>query len=173
MKLPSWRRSIWGWVCVGLIGVVGLILSVVIYWEWFATHPCGMESRSTTLRNLVLGFGGIIAIGLAAWRGIVADRQAKASRDQAETSRATLLHDRYQRGAEMLGHQLPSVRWSGILSLQHLAQDEWEEYCIPVITLLAIFVSSPHTPDMTVEADRGDVEFAKVVIDTLKRRRSR
>ena len=174
MKLPSWGNSIWKWVVcnrliVSLLAVLGALSGMVWWcgWDWFATEPCGMESRSTTLRNLVLAFGGIIALILAVWRLRVADRQSEASEEQAETSRIALLHDRYQRGAEMLGHRLPTVRWSGILSLRYLAEDEPEEYCAPIVTLLTTFVISPHTPDMTVEVDRGDVEFARNVVQIL------
>ena len=102
-----------------------------------------MESRSSTFRNLVLGFGGIIAIGLAVWRLIVADRQSKAAQDQAEISQRGLLNERYQRGAEMLGSPVLSVRLGGIYALQRLAEDEPEQYHVEIMRLFSAFAHDP------------------------------
>ncbi len=141
MKLPSWLR----WVCGGLVGlfVIGLISFVVVYWAWFATEPCGMESRSTTARNVGILFFGLIAIWFGIWRGVVADRQAKASQHQAETARSGLLNERYQKGAEMLGSPVLAVRLGGIYALQHLAEDEPEQYHVQIMRLFCAFVLNP------------------------------
>ena len=90
-----------------------------------------MESRSTTARNVGILFFGLIAIWFGIWRGVVADRQAKASQHQAETARSGLLNERYQKGAEMLGSPVLAVRLGGIYALQHLAEDEPEQYQRP------------------------------------------
>ena len=131
MKQWSWLR----WVCVGLI-VIGLVSLVVVYWEWFATEPCGMESRSTTARNMGILFFGLIAIGFGIWRGVVASRQSK-------TSQRGLLNERYQKGAEMLGSKVLSVRLGGIYALQRLAADEPEQYHVQIMRLLSAFVRNP------------------------------
>ena len=102
-----------------------------------------MESRSTTLRNLILAFGAIIAIGIAAWRGFVADRQAEASRNQVEISRLSLLNERYQKGAQMLGSTALYVRLGGIYALQRLAQENLEQYHGQITDLLSIFSTVP------------------------------
>ena len=70
-QLLSWVCSNWGWICAVLVGVAGLIWLVVFYWKWFS----GGESGSTTLRNLVLAFGGIIAIALAAAMWLIVKRR--------------------------------------------------------------------------------------------------
>ena len=170
MKLMGWV-NVAGCLILGLGVVVG-----VWQWEWIVTGPTGEESGSTILRNLGFVAGGFIAIWIAIWRSIVADRQAQASQRQAmaslnqvEVSRLSLLNERYQKGAEMLGHRLPSVRWGGIYALRHLAEDVPEQYCIPIMALLSAFVDNPHTPEMMVEDNLGDVEFAKIVIKILNR----
>ena len=137
----------WSWVCGGLIVFVGLILLVVTYWEWFATEPCSMESRSTTARNVGILFFGLLAIGFGIWRGVVADCQAKASQDQAKTSQRSLLNERYQKGAEMLGSEVLAVRLGGIYTLQRLDDDEPEQYHVQIMQQFCAFVRHPTKDD--------------------------
>ena len=92
MKLPSWLRSLWSGVGVGIIVaavvfIVGALswLSWCYWWdcscrEWLVTGSDCKESGSTTLRNLSFVAGALLAIAFGIWRGVVADRQAKASR---------------------------------------------------------------------------------------------
>ena len=163
-KLPIWLR----WVCGGLI-VIGLISLVVIYWEWFSTEPCGMESRSTTARNVGILFFGLFAIGFAIWRGIVANRQAKASQQQAETSQRGLLNERYQKGAEMLGSDVLSVRLGGIYALQRLSRNDQDQHDIQIMRLFCAFVRHP-TEDKTLNQERvrEDVEVTLKAIITCR-----
>ena len=147
-KLPSWLR----WVCGGIVGliVIGLISLVVVYWEWFATEPCGMESRSTTARNVGILFFGLIAIGFGIWRGVVASRQAK-------TSHRGLLNERYQKGGEMLGSNVLAVRLGGIYALKRLAEEEPEQYHVQIMGLFCAFVRNP-TKDEEAGTRRVRVE---------------
>ena len=135
-RLLNWLCSNWSWVCAVLVITAGLISLVVLYWEWFATEPCGMESRSTTARNVGILFFGLLAIGFGIWRGVVASRQAK-------TSQRGLLNERYQKGAEMIGSKVLSVRLGGIYALQRLAADEPEQYHVQIMLLLSAFVRNP------------------------------
>lgn len=138
---------------VNVAGVLVLVSAVVLFywhWEWFVTGEAGRESGSTTTRNLGLVAGGIIAIWVAIWRGVVADSQARSSQDQAkaalkqaETSQRGLLNERYQKGAEMLGSEVLSVRVGGIYALQRLASDEPERYHVQITHLFCTFVSHP------------------------------
>ena len=156
MKLPRWLRSILKWIGRNSVIVIGVALlaallwtlwvyrdGVLNCWEWFVKGPIGRESGSTTVRNLSLVIGGLIAIGLAYWRSVVADRQAKASQDQAETSQRGLLNERYQKGAEMLGSEVLAVRLGGIYALQRLAEDEPEQYHVQIMRLFCAFVRHP------------------------------
>ena len=108
------------------------------------------ESLSTTLRNLGLIIGGVIAIILAVWRSRVAERQASAAQAQAgiahqqvETAQQGLLNERYQRGAEMLGSPVLSVRLGGIYALGHLAEEYPELYHVQVMQIFCAFVRNP------------------------------
>ena len=119
-------------------------------WNWLRSGAEEQEPNSTTIRNAGIVIAGFFALGFALWRGLVAERQAAAAQRQAETAerqaetalRQTetaqrqvetaqrqaetaqqgLLNERYQRGAEMLGHEVLAVRLGGIYALQRLAR---------------------------------------------------
>ena len=109
----SWTGRAWlPWVLtiVAIFGI-GLVLS---WLYWSDLHGVN-DVRSTTIRNLGLVIGGTMAMVLAIWRSIVAERQA-------ETAQGSLHNERYQKGAEMLGSVVLAVRLGGIYALQRLAQ---------------------------------------------------
>ena len=144
--------------CFNLLGGLALsLMTFFVWWHWEWVVSSSGESGSTVLRNLGIVYGGLIAIWVAVWRGFVADRQAEASKqhaqasldqaqaaqDQAETSQRGLLNERCQRGAEMLGSPVLSVRLGGIYALQHLAEDEPTQYHVQIMRLLCNFVLDP------------------------------
>ncbi len=100
-----------------------------------------------TLRNLGFVVGGLVAVGFGIWRGLVANRQSRASQDQAETARRGLLNERYQRGAEMLGSPVLAVRLGGIYALEGLAEDEPDQYHVQVMRLFSAFARNPTQDD--------------------------
>ena len=101
------------------------------------------DSLSTTISNLSLVLGGIVAIELALWRSLVGERQTDAARRQAETAQSGMLNERFQKGAEMLGSENLSVRLGGIYTLKHLAAEQPEQYHVQVMELLCAFVRHP------------------------------
>ena len=116
VKWPKWLCR--KWLIVGAVITAGVGVLLYDYWDWLATVPPGRESGSTTIRNVSLVIGGVIAIGLASWRSWVAQCQANAALKQAETAERGLLNERYQKGAEMLGSKVLTVRLGGIYALQ-------------------------------------------------------
>ena len=80
--------------------------------------------------------GGIVALFFALWRGRLAERQAS-------TGQQGLLNERYQKGAEMLGSGVLSVRMGGIYALQRLAEEHPKEYAIQILGLFCAFVRHP------------------------------
>ena len=98
----------------------------------------GKESHSTTIRNVGLVVGGVIALVIAVWRGLVANREA-------HTAEADLGNTRYREGAKLLGSGVLAVRLAGIYALRRLAEDHPEEYHTQVMRLLAAFVRHPTT----------------------------
>ena len=119
--------------------VVAAIGSVIAWQLWEALQDEN-EPVSTTIRNVALIVGGLIAVLLAMWRSRVAERQA-------DTAQQGLLYDRYQRGAQMLGGKVFAVRIAGIYALQRLAEEKPAQYHIQVMQLFCAFVRNPTVDD--------------------------
>ena len=149
MKL---RERVWILALVLLLVVCGVAISFILwdwpeaFWDWLTDG----ESGSATIRNLGLVLAGIIALPLAIWRGVVADRQASAAQrqaetalEQADTAHQSLLNERYQQGAEMLGNAVLSVRIGGIYALERLAKESPYEYHVQIMKLLCAFARHP------------------------------
>ena len=161
--IPTWARVTIILVLILLMVTSGL---AVYIWEWLQASGNGLEeSNSTTLRNFGLLLGGFIAVILAIWRSSVAERQAKAAFDQAgvaqtqaNTAQESLRHDRYQRGAEMLGSELLPVRLAGISALKRLAADYPEEYHVQVMELFCGFARHPTGEQENLSWTSADLE---------------
>ena len=145
----SWPGGFWGWLGVS--------------WEWLRETPSGYESASTTIRNLGLFAAAPFALWFAYWRARVADRQAKAAQEQvatsqrqAETAQRGLLNERYQKGAEMLGSEVLSVRLGGIYALARLAREHPEEYHVQIMRLFCAYVRRP-SPENSEVTDEDEV----------------
>ena len=151
-------RSDWTRHSIAAVSLIALIVVSVVFWDWVSSG----ESGSTTIRNIGLVIGGVIALWLAFWRSKIADRQAAAAQRQADTAQKQfeiaergLLNERYQRGAEMLGSGVLSVRLGGIYALQRLAKEHPEQYYIQVMQLFCAFVRHP-TNDKNIEAEEEE-----------------
>lgn len=121
--------------------------------------------NSETIRNLALGWGALLAIGLALWRSMVAHMQAEAAQKQAEVAQKQaeiaqggLLADRYQRAVEMLGHDLDSLRIGGIHALVDIAREHPDEYQRRVVILLQVYylAARPEEPFNEIQATVTD-----------------
>lgn len=112
----------------------------VSWWLWGYLHAQDYPP-SETIRNLVLSWGGLLAIGLAAWRSMVAQKQVEATQ-------AGLLSARYQRAVEMLGNNLLPIRLGGIHALLNIALEHRAEYQMEVVDLL-----NAHLPESEVRDD--------------------
>ena len=94
-----WVVGIW---VVGIVAVAGGGPALSwLFWE---------DLRGGQVRNAALVIGGATALLLAVWRSRVAERQAKAAQSQVKASQQSLSNERYQKGAEMLGSDVRSVR---------------------------------------------------------------
>ena len=78
-RLPESRRF---WISTSAV-VLGIefILSIAL-WNWLS----GDDSASTAIRNIGFIMAGSVALPLAIWRGVVADKQASAAQRQAGTA---------------------------------------------------------------------------------------
>lgn len=133
----------WAWITISTLiptAVLGVTLAGV-FSETFRDWLLSDESGSATIRNLGLVLAGLIALPLAIWRGLVAEKQANAAQQ-------SLRNERYQKGAEMLGGEELSVRMGGIYALQRLADEHPEEYHVQIMRLFCAFVRYPTRDDL-------------------------
>ena len=161
------------WIAVSVILPIMFLTLSYLLWNWLSDSQLGLwteanvvafyswlnasESPSTTIRNVGFVIAGLIALPLTIWRSLVADRQASAAQRQsdtarrqadiaqrqADTSHQSLMNERYQRGAEMLGSDVLSVRLGGIYALRHLAEEYPEQYHVQVMLLFCAFARNP------------------------------
>ena len=122
----------WWMAGIALVLIIGGSFS----WVFWKDLRGENESLSTTIRNLGLIIGGVIAIILAVWRSRVAERQVAAAE-------GSLLNERYQKGAEMLGSDVLAVRLGGIYALRRLAEEHPEQYHVQVMELYCAFARNP------------------------------
>ena len=131
-------RSVVGWEGFWWIAAIAAVLVIggLLSWRFWDDLADDRESLSTTIRNLGLVIGGIIAMLLAVWRSRVAERQAN-------TAQQSMLNERYERGVEMLGSDVLSVRLGGIYALERLASEHPQQYHVQIMKLACAFVRHP------------------------------
>ena len=169
------------WVGVSVVSVVslGVVLSIE-HWNWLQGGT-GPTNNAAAVRNIALVVGGIVAILIALWRSLVAERQATAATRQAEIGERTYLNERYRQAASMLGDSEVVVRLGGIVALERLAEDHHDEFRHETFKLLLEFIRTPPAlqqplPNVwdgwlqtTRPATRQDVQAAVNVIAKLER----
>ena len=161
LLLPQFLRRVVGREDFWWIFGVATILSIgaVLSWLFWGQLHGEDESGSTTIRNIALILAAPIALVLAIWRSIVAERQA-------ETNQRGLLNERYQKGAEMLGSGVLSVRLGGIYALRRLAE-EHPEYHIQIMGLFCAFVRHP-TEDSGRKVEKVELSDSDLEPQTLR-----
>ena len=158
-------------------GEFALVLSVVIItlliagtiryqhqalalWNMLGAEPEGRESLSTTVRNMGLVLAGIIALFFALWRIAVLKKQADAAEHQSDVARQSLLNERYQKAAEMLGSPILAVRLAGIYALQQLTHENPRRFHVQILRLFCAFVR--HPPEDSQPKNEIDAEGSKL-----------
>ena len=127
------------WFTLSAVVLAIEVLIVVVLWDWLAKD----ESGSATIRNIGLVIAGSLAIPLAIWRAVVADKQASSAQHQTAIAQQGLLNERYQKAAEMLGSDVLSVRIGGVHTLRDLAVEQPNQYHVRVMRLLCAFARNP------------------------------
>ena len=133
----SWIIGPWSdlqWVLLVFFEIGISIAILAPFWDRFLHNP----SLGETLRNTGLLVAAVVAATLAVWRSKVGERQVRLAQQR-------LFEERHQKGTEMLGHALLSVRLGGIYALKHLAQEEPKQFHLRTIRQFCAFVL--HPPD--------------------------
>lgn len=132
-----WIKSAWFWVSTWIVVVFSAGgWGVIENWDWVIGSESGNESGGAIIRNLALIAVAAIGLPLALWRSWVAERQAN-------TAQHGLLNERYQKGAEMLGSNILTVRLGGIYALKRLAAEHPKIYHLQIMQLFCAFVRHP------------------------------
>lgn len=131
-------KSIWFWFILSVLFVLLAGLAFFIFRDWLGEN----ESFTAAIRNFVLVIAAAIGLPLAIWRSMVAQRQASTSHRQSETAQHSLLNERYQKGAEMLGSDVLTDRLGGIYALQRLANEHADQYHVQIMRLFSAFLRS-------------------------------
>ena len=127
------------WITLSVAVIIVEVILVVVLWDWLAKD----ESGSATIRNVGLVIAGSLAILLATWRAVVADKQASTAQHQTAIAQQGLLNERYQKAAEMLGSDVLTVRIGGVHSLRDLAVEQPNQYHVRVMQQLCAFARNP------------------------------
>ena len=142
-----------------------------------------IESPGTTLRNVGLIMGGIVAVLLAMWRSLVAERQANAALQQAKatflqaetaerqsnTTLRSFLTERYEQGARKLGSDDPTVRLDGIDALERPAREHPPEYHVQVMKWLSLYIRTPgNAPQLREEVQAAMAAIGSRSGDDIK-----
>lgn len=135
------------WITLSIaVPIAGVGLTAGL-WGWLNDG----EPAGTTIRNVGLIIAALTALPVAIWRGVVADKQSAAAQSQADAAQQSLRNERYQKGAEMLGHESLSVRLGGTYALQRLAEEFPEEYHVQITGLFSAFTRHPTADEAYVE----------------------
>lgn len=160
MKLVNWMRDLqWSRVtlCFVFVVIAAIAISVLCCWDWLSQGG----PNSSTIRNIVLAAAAVIALPLAIWRSTVAERQA-------DTAQGSQFNERYQRGAEMIGSDVLTVRLGGIYALERLAQ-EHDVHHVPIMRLFCAFVCNPPEAkdDKSAATSEGDDHYVSTRPDVV------
>ena len=161
-RRKKWDWFIWTFMIFAVLAIGGYLLG--LHWEDLRDNR---ETLSTTIRNVGLVFGGFIAMLLAVWRSIVAERQA-------DTAQQSSLNERYERGAEMLGSNVVSVRLAGIYALERLAAEYPEQHHIQIMKLYCAFARHPtNNVELDIPPDYGSAQpsYLELRVDQSQRLR--
>ena len=149
---------------------VGILAGVVIMafalaflldslsWDWERLTGSQSPNLIEAWRNIGLIALGIVGVGLATWRSILAHQQNQNAVAQRRISERGMNVDRYQKGAQMLESEELSVRIAGIYGLRELAISDPKESYIIVQSLLFAFIrekSKSRAPRPAVADDQA------------------
>ncbi len=147
--------------------VVTVSTGVGLSWRFWEILHGDDDSLSTTISNLSFVLGGIVAIELALWRSLVGERQTVVAQQQAETAQRDMLNQQLQKGAEMLGNSVLSVRLGGIYALRHLAIKHPEQYHIQVMEQLCAFLRGATGSDGQPTAAIEEITFSREEMQSI------
>lgn len=117
--------------------------------------PMGLTVENVT--DIALLVVAVLALGVAAWRSHIADKEA-------ETASQSLSNERFKSGVELLAHKNMAVRLGGVAALGEMARLQPETYHLRVMEIFAAFLALP--PRFQGGRNDGEIDFDSA--DTVK-----
>ena len=114
---------------------------------------------SEVLRNLAIVVGGALGIWIAWWRGLAANRQARAAGEQALIARRAHITELFQTAVAQLGVKRLEVRLGAIFTLQRIEKD-FPDFGSNVFELLSAYVRE-RSPEH--ETDTAPVDIQEIM----------
>ena len=143
------QYGFWCWVVVICAGMIA-----GVWYFWGTIQSEAKTGFSEMIRNIALVWGGLIGLGLAAWRSVIAERQS-------EIAQGNSLNDQYQKAVELLDGDKAYIRIGAIHAIRHLAFQNPHQFCEHAMSLLRAFQDSRKIAKGKGNADdmAGDREF--------------
>lgn len=101
---------------------------------------------SEIVRNYAIVVGGVLGIGIAWWRGLAANRQAKSSADQVEISRRDHISELFSKSISQLSNDRADVRLGAVYTLKRIGE-EFPEYTTPIANVFSFFIRNTSVSD--------------------------
>lgn len=147
---------------IALAGSLTVVAAVLLYWllTWRLGLPGPLAStkgQSDADSKLLLD-ASKVALGLAAGIGAVVALTLSYRRHRIEESQSRrddqrLLLERFDKAADHLGHEQPSVRLAGVYALAHVA-DDWDEQRQACIDVLCAYLRLQPANEVKANEDR-------------------
>ena len=132
MQLWNFVRQYGFWCWVVFI-CAGMIAGIWYFWGMIQSEA--QTGFSEMIRNIALVWGGLIGLGLAAWRSVIAERQS-------EIAQGDSFNDQYQKAVELLDGDKAYIRIGAIHAIRHLAFQNPHQFCEHAMSLLRAFQDS-------------------------------
>lgn len=140
----------------GVLAVLALFGCLYLYWEPIWEN---LWTDNERMRNFVLIIIAALGLPVAIWRSYTAHIQAA-------TAQRSLLNERYQRAAEMLGGKR-SARLAGIYALARMA-DRHLNYHVLIMSALSAFVRTRAKRKLEHEPDTNRGELSEDLMAVME-----
>ena len=121
-----------GW----LVAATVLLASGLVWGYW---SELTARHASVTVRDVALIAAALGAAVISSWRGGIAERQQETAQAQERINNTRLIVERYQRGAELLGHRESTVQIAGVYALTYLAIGDGDDDKLAGVTDQLVF----------------------------------
>ncbi len=121
---------------------------------------------SELIRNYAIVVGGIIGLALAVWRGVAADRQSRASAEQARIGRRTHITEVFNDAVAQLGDDKLEVRLGAVYTFERICED-FRDFGRAVFDLLQTYVRERSVATEQEESPADIQEIVKFLRGSL------